>query len=272
MNRMNSYIFGKSILASLHDIFTNLSNKIYLYFSEAAIVARGCSTKDKVFYRECETHSYGANLEKMCFCSFDNCNPATTMLLKYAAKVSNWYNISCLVIIIISGLLLSNYQCSSLSVFPISTISQVNLDYIGWNPWPSDKCRCRPPNQARKNIIICFREQPYLLQPNERNSSLKILHCPKKLFMRHYSYFKKAMLCVQASSVVSCVVYLMYETLHAIIRYVVAAIVSIIKTIVPRYEPCCCLLVIKTQTFPFVKFQNLLIFYRPGLYNIMHIK
>ena len=110
MNKMNSYIFEKSSLAFAW-YFTNLSNKIYLYFSEAAIVARGCSTKDKVFYRECETHSYGANLEKMCFCSFDNCNPATTMLLKYAAKVSNWYNISCLVIIIISGLLLSNYQC-----------------------------------------------------------------------------------------------------------------------------------------------------------------
>ena len=115
----------------------------------------------------------------MCFCSFDNCNPATALLLKYAAKVSNWYNISCLVIIIISGLLLSNYQCSSLSVFPISTISQVNLDNIGWNPWPSDKYRCRPPNQARKNARttkhlsqlsrFCFNRQHFVkstaLQP-----------------------------------------------------------------------------------------------------------
>ena len=45
-----------------------------LFPERAHIVGRGCSTKDKVFYRECETHSYGANLEKMCFCSFELCN------------------------------------------------------------------------------------------------------------------------------------------------------------------------------------------------------
>lgn len=27
-----------------------------------------------MFYKECETHSYGDNLEKMCFCSFQLCN------------------------------------------------------------------------------------------------------------------------------------------------------------------------------------------------------
>ena len=48
---------------------------LFFCFPERAhIVGRGCSTKDKVFYRECETHSYGANLEKMCFCSFELCN------------------------------------------------------------------------------------------------------------------------------------------------------------------------------------------------------
>jgi len=40
----------------------------------ASVTGRGCSTKDKVFYRECETHSYGDQIEKMCFCSFLLCN------------------------------------------------------------------------------------------------------------------------------------------------------------------------------------------------------
>ena len=40
------------------------------------MIGRGCSTKDKVFYRECETHSYGDSVEKMCFCSFMLCNSA----------------------------------------------------------------------------------------------------------------------------------------------------------------------------------------------------
>ena len=38
------------------------------------MTGRGCSTKDKVFYKECETHSYGEQVEKMCFCSYYLCN------------------------------------------------------------------------------------------------------------------------------------------------------------------------------------------------------
>ena len=45
-----------------------------MHIWEAAVVGRGCSTKDKVFYKECETHNYGDSLEKMCFCSFHLCN------------------------------------------------------------------------------------------------------------------------------------------------------------------------------------------------------
>ena len=41
---------------------------------EGHVTGRGCSTKDKVFYKECETHSYGDTVEKMCFCSFFLCN------------------------------------------------------------------------------------------------------------------------------------------------------------------------------------------------------
>lgn len=57
-----------------------LISELCLSVAEAAIVGRGCSTKDKVYYRDCETHSYGENLEKMCFCSFDLCNGGATSL------------------------------------------------------------------------------------------------------------------------------------------------------------------------------------------------
>ena len=43
---------------------------------EGQVTGRGCSTKDKVFYKECETHSYGDVTERMCFCSFFLCNAA----------------------------------------------------------------------------------------------------------------------------------------------------------------------------------------------------
>ena len=43
------------------------------------MTGRGCSTKDKVFYKECETHSYGEQVEKMCFCSYYLCNGGVTL-------------------------------------------------------------------------------------------------------------------------------------------------------------------------------------------------
>ena len=48
----------------------------FIFFSEGQVTGRGCSTKDKVFYKECETHSYGEQVEKMCFCSYFLCNKA----------------------------------------------------------------------------------------------------------------------------------------------------------------------------------------------------
>ena len=41
------------------------------------VTGRGCSTKDKVFYKECETHQYGDQIEIMCFCSYFLCNGAS---------------------------------------------------------------------------------------------------------------------------------------------------------------------------------------------------
>ena len=42
--------------------------------SEGGITGRGCSTKDKVYYKECETNSYGEGTEKFCYCNFYLCN------------------------------------------------------------------------------------------------------------------------------------------------------------------------------------------------------
>jgi len=46
---------------------------------EGQVTGRGCSTKDKVFYKECETHSYGEQVEKMCFCSYFLCNLSSVL-------------------------------------------------------------------------------------------------------------------------------------------------------------------------------------------------
>ena len=48
-------------------------------FAEGQVTGRGCSTKDKVFYKECETHSYGEQVEKMCFCSYFLCNLSSVL-------------------------------------------------------------------------------------------------------------------------------------------------------------------------------------------------
>ena len=48
-------------------------------FAEGQVTGRGCSTKDKVFYKECETHSYGEQVEKMCFCSYFLCNLSSAL-------------------------------------------------------------------------------------------------------------------------------------------------------------------------------------------------
>ena len=50
-----------------------------LFLAEGQVTGRGCSTKDKVFYKECETHSYGEQVEKMCFCSYFLCNGGVTL-------------------------------------------------------------------------------------------------------------------------------------------------------------------------------------------------
>merc|ERR1719369_1321138 len=44
------------------------------YDDKNEIMLRGCSSKPKVFYTECETYRSGTMSEKFCFCSYDLCN------------------------------------------------------------------------------------------------------------------------------------------------------------------------------------------------------
>eukprot|EP00088_Acartia_fossae_P043773 TRINITY_DN46242_c0_g1_i1.p1 TRINITY_DN46242_c0_g1~~TRINITY_DN46242_c0_g1_i1.p1 ORF type:complete len:128 (-),score=8.07 TRINITY_DN46242_c0_g1_i1:129-512(-) len=52
------------------------------YSERGEITGRGCSTKDKVYYKECETNSYGAGTEKFCYCNFYLCNGAASTFLR----------------------------------------------------------------------------------------------------------------------------------------------------------------------------------------------
>jgi len=49
----------------------------FIRYNESGITGRGCSTKDKVYYKECETNSYGEGTEKFCYCNFYLCNRAS---------------------------------------------------------------------------------------------------------------------------------------------------------------------------------------------------
>lgn len=49
---------------------------IYFFILDDKISGRGCSTK-KSTYKECETHSYGENTEKFCYCTAHFCNPSS---------------------------------------------------------------------------------------------------------------------------------------------------------------------------------------------------
>lgn len=75
---------------------------VFAFLSEGMVIGRGCSTTDKVFYKECQTHSYGDTVEKMCFCSFFLCNAApraasgpSLALLALALAFLAWCTTSC---------------------------------------------------------------------------------------------------------------------------------------------------------------------------------
>ena len=53
----------------------------WFIIAEGGITGRGCSTKDKVYYKECETNRYGEGTEKFCYSNFYHCNGGAWCLL-----------------------------------------------------------------------------------------------------------------------------------------------------------------------------------------------
>jgi hypothetical protein len=176
------------------------------------------------------------------------------LLLKYAAKASNWYNISWLIIIIASGLLLSNYQCS-ISSLNLKISDKNNLHYFRWFPWPINKYRSQLPNETRRSIIKGFRMWIVCI------TSQLILHCPKKLLKRYYIHFIK---CVQNSSVVNIGNSLIRETIPSLIFFTT---VFCKVNPVSRFKSYC-LLVIRDERFPYVKVRNFLLAFHERLYSL----
>jgi len=95
-------------------------------YQEATVVGRGCSTKDKVFYKECETHNYGDSLEKMCFCSFQLCNTSNQL----NCPLSLW-TLTLLVF-------LAYYTANTITA---TTVTTKTFFYWIWDPWPIPKSR-----------------------------------------------------------------------------------------------------------------------------------
>lgn len=88
-------------------------------YQEAAVVGRGCSTKDKVFYKECETHNYGDSLEKMCFCSFQLCNASNQL------NCPSFWTLTLLV-----------FLATAYTATTATTVTTQTFYWIIWDPWP----------------------------------------------------------------------------------------------------------------------------------------
>ena len=94
--------------------------QFFFHISEATVVGRGCSTKDKVFYKECETHNYGDSLEKMCFCSFQLCNTSNQL----NCPMSFWT---------LTLLVFLAYYTATITA---TTVTTKTFFYWIWDPWP----------------------------------------------------------------------------------------------------------------------------------------
>ena len=82
-------------------------------------MGRGCSTKDKVFYKECETHNYGDSLEKMCFCSFQLCNASNQL------NCPSFWTLTLLV-----------FLATAYTATTATTVTTQTFYWIIWDPWP----------------------------------------------------------------------------------------------------------------------------------------
>jgi hypothetical protein len=51
-----------------------------LLFAVGEVSGRGCASKEKLYYVQCENHEMDGLVEKFCYCSFNLCNTATTQV------------------------------------------------------------------------------------------------------------------------------------------------------------------------------------------------
>ena len=98
---------------------SSCTNSYQICITEAAVVGRGCSTKDKVFYKECETHNYGDSLEKMCFCSFQLCNASNQL------NCPSFWTLTLLV-----------FLATAYTATTATTVTTQTFYWIIWDPWP----------------------------------------------------------------------------------------------------------------------------------------
>ena len=60
-----------------------LHKSTYFTFSVGEVIARGCSSKEKMFHEHCETHEMDEVVEKFCYCSFNWCNASLNIKVSY---------------------------------------------------------------------------------------------------------------------------------------------------------------------------------------------
>jgi hypothetical protein len=61
-------------------------------FSVGEPIARGCSSKEKMFHEHCETHEMDEVVEKFCYCSFNWCNASNHITVNYWMSIIHLIN------------------------------------------------------------------------------------------------------------------------------------------------------------------------------------
>ena len=56
---------------------------LHSLLSVGEVVARGCSSKEKMFHQQCEVHEMDDIMEKFCYCSFNWCNSSPYLRVRH---------------------------------------------------------------------------------------------------------------------------------------------------------------------------------------------
>jgi hypothetical protein len=118
------------------------------------VTGRGCSTKDKVFYKECETHQSDQVIEKLCFCSYYLCNGSSNLIKTGPKNVFTlvWFII---LVVVLNRLLLNT------------------LDYTKYHVCHNKIFKGK--NKAKKQLVVS----------KETSKSLEMFHPNQITVMEH---------------------------------------------------------------------------------------